>query len=224
MNRPLLLIGAGGLAREVLAAARALPELFTPIGFLDDDPARHGSQVDGVPVLGPTELAHERADALVLACVASPARPAGRAALVRRLGLPAERYATLVHPMASVAPGVEIGAGSVLLAGVVVTAPQRIGAHVVVMPHALFTHDDAVGDFVTCAGRAALAGGVTVAESAYLGAGSLVRQGVHIGARAVIGMGAVVLSDVPEGQTWAGVPARELTDRASCPKPREETA
>ncbi|WP_156756188.1 NeuD/PglB/VioB family sugar acetyltransferase [Actinokineospora pegani] len=210
MSTPLLFVGAGGLAREALAAARALPGRFAPLGFLDDDPATHGSELDGLPVLGPSELVHERADALVLVCVASSARPRGRADLVRRLGLPADRYATLVHPMASVAPGVELGEGAILLAGAVITAPQRVGAHVVAMPHALFTHDDAVGDFVTCAGRATLAGSVEVGEAAYLGAGCLVREGVRVGAGAVLGMGAVVLSDVPDGQTWAGVPARRL--------------
>jgi sugar O-acyltransferase (sialic acid O-acetyltransferase NeuD family) len=210
VSTPLLLVGAGGLARETLAAARALPEVFTPLGMLDDNPRRHGDTVDGVPVLGGSDLVHDHPDALVLLCVASPARPAGRVTVSARLGLPAERYATLVHPAASVAPGVELGAGTILLAGVVVTAPQRVGSHVVAMPHVLLTHDDVVGDCVTMAGRATLAGGVVVDEAAYLGAGCLVRQGVRIGAQAVVGMGAVVLDDVPSGQTWAGVPARRL--------------
>lgn len=217
MSRPLLLVGAGGLAREALAAARALPEVWRPLGMVDDDPARHGSIVDGVPVLGPTDLVHEHPDAAVLVCVASPVRTTGRMELVARLGLPTERYATLVHPAASVASGVVLGEGTVLLAGAVITAPQRVGAHVVAMPHALFTHDDEVGDFATFAGRAALAGAVVVEESAYLGAGALVRQGVRIGAGAVIGMGAVVLTDVPPGQTWAGVPARQLIPREENP-------
>ncbi|MFC5285848.1 NeuD/PglB/VioB family sugar acetyltransferase [Actinokineospora guangxiensis] len=204
----LLLVGAGGLAREALAAARAAGAPV--LGFLDDDPARHGEVVDGVRVLGGSELVHEHPDAGVLVCVASPVRPTARAKVVARLGLARERYATLVHPAASVAAGVELGEGSIVLAGVVVTAPQRVGAHVVAMPHVLLTHDDAVGDCVILAGRVALAGGVRVGESAYLGAGALVRQGVHIGQEAVIGMGAVVLTDVPAGETWAGVPAARL--------------
>ena len=42
--RPLLLVGGGGLAREVLAAVRLLPEKWKPIGALDDDASRHGAR------------------------------------------------------------------------------------------------------------------------------------------------------------------------------------
>ena len=167
--RPLLLVGAGGLAREALAAVRTMPDEWSPIGVLDDNPARHGYWVDGVSVLGGSELVHEYPDTAVLACVANPHNPGGRASLVQPLGLPAQRWATVIHPAASVAHGTETGQGSLLLAGVVVTAPQRIGAHVVAMPHVLLTHDDQVGDCVTLAGRATLAGSVHIGYSAYVG-------------------------------------------------------
>ena len=50
--RPLLFVGAGGLARETLAAVRLLPETWKPLGALDDSTALHGTLIDGVPVLG----------------------------------------------------------------------------------------------------------------------------------------------------------------------------
>jgi sugar O-acyltransferase (sialic acid O-acetyltransferase NeuD family) len=208
-REPLLLVGAGGLARETLAAARA-GDRWDVVGMLDDDPARQGSTVDGVPVLGPVAAAHDHAGVRLVVCAGSARRRTGRRDLVARLGLPADRYGAVVHPAASLAAGVEVGEGSVLLAGCVVTAPQRVGRHVVAMPQVLLTHDDEVGDFVTLAGRVALAGGVRVGASAYLGAGALVRENLVIGPEALIGMGSVVLADVPAGQTWAGVPARPL--------------
>ncbi|MFI6024150.1 acetyltransferase [Amycolatopsis magusensis] len=212
MSRPLLLVGAGGLARETLAAVRAGTG-WEPVGALDDNPATHGTRIDGLPVLGPSTLVHEMADAAVILCVASVRRPYARRDLAARLDLPDERYATVVHPAASLAPGTEVGAGSILLAGVVVTAPQRIGRHVVAMPHVVFTHDDEAGDHSCFAARATLAGGVHIGQCAYVGQGALVREYTKIGEGAVIGMGSVVLTDVPAGQTWAGVPAKPLGER-----------
>lgn len=208
--QPLLLLGASGLARETLVAARAQPERWRPIGLLDDDTARHGDIVDGVPVLGSTNRVHEFPMAAVVPCVASPKRLDTRLRLVERLGLPSDRWATIVHPAASIAPGTELGAGSIILAGVVITAPIVIGPHLVAMPHVLLTHDDELADGITLAGRATLAGNVRVGTGAYIGQGAMIREGIRVGAGAMIGMGAVVLTDVPDGQTWVGNPARKL--------------
>ncbi|MET0134332.1 MAG: NeuD/PglB/VioB family sugar acetyltransferase [Kibdelosporangium sp.] len=205
---PLLLAGAGGLARETLAATGDSRQV---LGFLDDNPELHGRLVDGVPVLGPLAAISEHPDAQVVICAASSRDLGTRKRIAARLGLPAERYATIVHPLASIAPGVSIGAGSIVLAFVAVTAPQEIGEHVVIMPHVTITHDDSIASYVTFAARVALAGAVTVGEAAYLGSGALVREGRSIGAGALVGMGAVVLEDVPPHEVWAGVPARRLT-------------
>lgn len=210
--RPLLLVGGGGLAREVLATVRLFPDEWKPVGALDDDPTRHGADLDGLPVLGGSEIVHDMPDAAVLVCIASARRPLGRMNVVGRINLPQDRYATIVHPAASVPEGAALGPGTVLLAGTVVTTPLRLGAHVVAMPHVLVTHDDEVADGVTFAGRAALGGAVRVGESAYLGQGSCVREGVTIGAGAVVGMGSVVLTDVPAGEVWVGNPARRLRE------------
>lgn len=208
--RPLLLLGAGGLTRETLVAVRAQPDVWRPIGVLDDDPVLHGENVDGVPVLGSTDRVHDYPEAAVVPCVASAQRPTARLRLTERLGLLSDRWATVVHPAAEIAPGTRLGEGSVLLAGVVVTTAITIGAYFVAMPHVLLTHDDELAEGVTMSGKAALAGGVRVGAGAYLGQGALVREKLTIGDGAVIGMGSVVLEDVPSGQTWAGVPARKL--------------
>lgn len=214
-SRPLLLIGAGGLARETLAVCRAInaahdAPVWNVLGMLDDNPARHGDIVDGVPVLGPSGAVHDHPSAQVVICTASSGNQASRRTISGKLGIEAERYGTIVHPMASVAAGVEIGCGSILTAFTAITAPQRIGRHVVLMPHCTVTHDDQVSDYVTFAARVALAGSVSVGEAAYLGSGCLVREGRSVGEHAIIGMGAVVLEDVPEYEVWAGVPARRL--------------
>ncbi|CAM3333220.1 acetyltransferase [Kibdelosporangium persicum] len=204
---PLIIVGAGGLARETLAAAR---DSWKVLGFVDDNPALHGSEVDGSPVLGPLDAIQDYPDAQVVICTARTTDLASRRRISERLALPVERYATVVHPTAGIAAGTVIGAGSVVLAFVVVTAPQEIGEHVVIMPHVTITHDDRVSSYVTFAARVALAGNVSVGEASYLGSGALVREGLSIGAGALVGMGAVVLENVPDNEVWAGVPARRI--------------
>jgi len=209
----LVIVGAGGFARETAAAVRAINEVrptWRVLGFLDDDPALHGTTRAGVPILRGLDAVVESPDAAVVVCVGNPRDYAARERVVRRLDLPAHRYATLVHPSAAVAPDSLIGPGSVLLAHAVLTAAVTVGAHVAVMPHAVLTHDDAVGEYATLASGVRLGGSVTVARGAYLGAGALIRESVHIGEWSLVGMGSVVLNDVPAGQVWAGNPARFL--------------
>ena len=89
-----------------------------------------------------------------------------------------------------------------------------VGAHVVAMPNVVITHDCRVDDFATFAAGVALGGGVRVGRAAYLGMNSSVLPGRSIGAGATVGMGAVVLHDVPDHETWAGVPAHRLGETA----------
>lgn len=220
--RDLVVIGCGGLGREVVELVRAAgPDGgWRLLGFLDDDPARHGRQVAGLPVLGPvarlTELPAEPAAVL---CVGSVRAPEARLRVAAALDLPSDRYATLVHPTASLGGSCRLGEGSIVLAGVVATADVTAGAHTVAMPGGVLTHDGQLEDGVTLAAGVRLAGAVRIGRAVYLGAGALVREGVSIGPAAVIGMGSVVLEDVPAGQTWAGVPARRLSPRAAAPAP-----
>lgn len=205
--RDLVIVGAGGFARETAAAAAAGP--WRVAGFLDDDPGLHGTTRSGLPVLGPVDSIGG-IDAAVVVCVGNPRNYVARRHIVERLGLPAEQYATVVHPSASVGAGSTVGPGSVLLAGTVLTADVTVGAHVAVMPQAVLTHDDRVGDYATIASGVRLGGGAVLETGAYIGAGALVREGVTVGAWSLVGMGSVVLRDVPAHQIWAGSPARLL--------------
>lgn len=209
---PLLLVGASGLAREVLATLRSTGWREPPydvVGVLDDDPATHGTTLGGVPVLGGLDAVGSRPDADLLLCVGRGAARAALADRLRALGA-GGRCATVVHPSVEVPAGCTVGPGSVLLAGVVLTADVHVGSHVVLMPHVTLTHDDRVGDHATLAAGVALGGGVVVGPRAYLGMRASVRERVRVGAGATLGMGAVLLTDLPDGATWAGVPARPL--------------
>src|SRR6056297_307029 len=115
-------IGAGGHAKVVIATLQASGRDVA--GVLDDDAAKHGTTVLGVPVLGPVERA-AGGEALVAI---------GNNAVRKRIAeaLPEVRWASAVHPSAVVHPSVQVGAGSVVFAGAVVQPETRLGRHVIV--------------------------------------------------------------------------------------------
>jgi acetyltransferase-like isoleucine patch superfamily enzyme len=51
---------------------------------------------------------------------------------------------------------------------------------------------------------------ITIGRNVWLGAHVIVLPGVIIGDNAVVGAGSVVTTSVPEGEIWAGVPARRI--------------
>jgi sugar O-acyltransferase (sialic acid O-acetyltransferase NeuD family) len=218
----LVLVGSGGFGRETAEAVRAINEselaraghpCWDLLGFLDDDEARWGEWVSGTEIIGGLEKLDELPEAQLVVCTGHPGDYRSKKRIVERLGLPRDRYATLIHPAAVVPESCRPQEGTVILAGTVATTDVEIGAHVAVMPQAVLTHDCRLEDFTTLGAAVCLAGRVHVEEGAYLGAGCQIRGDLNIGSWALVGMGSVVLRDVPVGETWAGVPARQLRPR-----------
>lgn len=222
----LVIVGAGGFGRETAQAVHDLNRngaAWRLLGYLDDNPARHGTTIDGMMILGGRGEIRRWPDAAVVVCTGRPGDYVSRIRIVGDLGLQPERYATIVHPTAAVSASSSIGHGCVLLAHVALTAAVRVGAHVAIMPHVTLTHDNVIDDFATLASGVRLGGGARVERAAYLGAGALIRENRTIGAFSLVGMGAVVTQDVPARQVWAGVPARYVraTDVPGEPSPEE---
>ncbi len=219
-HRGLLVIGSGGFGRETVEAVRAINAAggsWQILGYLDDDPELHGKVVDGVPVLGGVAEVSRYPGDLVVVCTGRPDNYLSRPRIVGALGLSPDRYATIIHPSASVSSSSKVGPGCVILAQTVLTASVNVGSHVAIMPHVTFTHDDTIGDFVTVASGACLGGGVRISAGAYIGSGALVREYRTIGSGALVGMGAVVAHDVPAHEVWAGVPARFVRKQRTDP-------
>jgi sugar O-acyltransferase (sialic acid O-acetyltransferase NeuD family) len=205
-----VLVAAGGLAREVIASA---PDGIRIVALLDDDPATHGGTVGGLPVLGGLERIAELPRTGIVVCAGSGRARRGLVARLAEFGVTHERYATVLGAGVRIPSGCHVGAGSIILPGAVLTADVNVGRHVVVMPNATLTHDDRVDDFATICAGVSLGGAVHVREAAYLGMNASVRQHLTVGAGATLGLGATLLEALPDGETWAGVPARALRVR-----------
>ena len=207
--RELLLIGASGLAREVLSVLRGNDDPHV-IYVVDDQAELAGTALDGVLIVGGLSQVAHHPTADLLICVGSGAARADLVARLADLGVTPDRYTTLIHPAVGVPDSCRVGAGSILLCGVVLTTDVQLGEHVVVMPNVTLTHGNRVGSFATLCAGVAVGGDVHVGRGAYIGMNASIREGTLIGAAAVIGMGAAVLVDVAPHETWVGVPAQRM--------------
>lgn len=52
---------------------------------------------------------------------------------------------------------------------------------------------------------------VLIGDDVFIGAGSIILPGVTIGSNVIVGAGSCVTKDIPEGEVWAGNPARFIT-------------
>lgn len=194
--RCLTIIGASGHGKVVsdIAALNG----YENIVFLDDD--ENAKECSGWPVIGKSDAAP---DGEVFVAV-------GNAETRRRL---MELYSDrtqpiLIHPSAVIAKDVEIGEGSVIMAGTVINPGARIGKGVIVNTSSSVDHDCIIEDYVHIAVGAHLSGTVRIGEGVWVGTGATVSNNVNICSACVIGAGAVVIKDIDEPGTYVGVPAK----------------
>ncbi len=211
----LVLIGGGGHAAVVLDAARCAG--WRVDGFYDDNPEAHlASQAPHLGTIRDLTAdlpAHQR---LILAVGDIRARLSLLAQNVPHEL--AERFITVAHPSAIIAPSAEIGAGTFVAAGAIINPRARVSLDCTINTGAIVEHDCWVRANAHIAPGAILAGGVSIGRHSLIGMGARVLPGHAVGMWSVIGAGSVVTHDVPDRTTVAGVPAAPLAGAGERPE------
>lgn len=197
----LYLIGAGGHGKVVLEIAEALG--IKPRGLIDAKPALQS--LFEYPVY---PLVSKVPDWPHASFVISIGHNATRKRLAEEHKV---TYTTLVHPACQLTSRLQMGAGTVAMAGVCVNSSTAIGRHVILNTLCAVDHDCEIGDYAHISPRAALGGHVHVGEGTHVGIGASVLPGIRIGKWCTIGAGAVIIRDVPDGATVVGVPGKVVS-------------
>ena len=212
MNERLVIWVFGGSGHgKVVAEAAMASHRFTLRGFLDDDPARHGRLLMGLPIEGGTDGIRGQQGRVGVALGIGSNE--ARLALFERLVALGHSIVSVIHPSSVVASGAVVGEGTYVGPLAVIHADARVGRACIVNSGAVVEHDDVLGDGVHVSPNATLGGSVTLGHCVQVGLGASVIPGITIGPRSVVGAGAVVLADVPSDTTVVGVPARPIPSR-----------
>jgi len=207
MKPSLVIWGAAGHGRVVADAARTSAQ-FDLRGFIDDNPALHGSTVHDLPVWAGLDALTQLPPPPHTQIIIAVGHNATRWQLAQRVLAAGWPLATVIHPRAVLARDVMPGAGTFLAAGAVVNPGCRVGACVIINTLAGVDHDCTLADAVHIAPGAHLAGNVSIGTQTLVGLGAVVREGIRIGAGCTIAAAAAVVADLPDNVLALGVPAR----------------
>jgi sugar O-acyltransferase (sialic acid O-acetyltransferase NeuD family) len=188
-------------------------DLYEVVCLIDDDAAAHGKVLNGVPVMSLDSTGRMFPEAYVVGGVGNPKL---RQTLMNKAASAGFRFATIIHPRVQRSDWIEIGEGTIICAGSILTTNIRLGRHVQVNVGCTISHDVMMGDYTTLTPGVHVSGAVHLGERVYVGVGAVIINGTRenpivIEDDVVIGAGACVTGSVPRGETVVGVPARPLT-------------
>lgn len=200
LQRPLVMLGAGGHARVLLALVRAIGRPL--LGVCDPVLQAEGRERwHEVNVLGDDaamdRLGPHQVD-LMLGVGKLP-RSTARADLYAAWSTRGYAFPPLVHPAAWVAADVELSDGVQIMAGAVVQPGCMLGRNSIVNTRASVDHDCRIGADVHVAPGAVLCGNAEIGDRVFIGAGAVLIQGLRVGPDAIVGAGVTLVRDLRAG-------------------------
>lgn len=206
-KKPLIIICAGGLAREIIWLARETQE-WDPVGFLVDSQYLNEKMLCDVPFLGGIQEWPKFSNASFVVAIGAPRH---RKAIVdRMLALGAPDFATLIHPSVQKSSYVSFGPGTMITAGCVLTTQIEVGCHTLINLACTVGHDVRIGDYCTLSPRVAVSGNITLEQGVEIGTGATLIEKLNVGTGSLIGAGSVVTKSISENVLAVGVPARQI--------------
>ena len=196
----LLIVGAGGFAREVHAW---LPDVFPAEryrfkGFLGRDDGRSKTSI----LADPCEYVPQPEDRFILAIGSLEVR----LRVVQSITDNGGEFIDFVHPTSVIAPTAHVGHGAVIFPYSVVSNEAKLGAFVHLSLHASVGHDAQTGDNCYLAPYATMNGESVIGDDVLLGSHVTILSGIKVGSRTNVSANTSVVRDAPSDATVFGVP------------------
>ena len=194
------IIGSGGFGREVYWSLSPI-ERKNVIFFVDDIYCDHTDEK-----ILPLSLFEPDKYEIVVAI----ADPVSREIIVNRLPK-STKFFTHIHPTSQIhGSDVEIGEGSIICAGSIITTNVKIGKHSHLNLITTVGHDCVIGDYFTAAPGVQISGNEIIGNRVYFGTRSCIKQKLSVCDDVTIGMNSGVVKSITESGVYVGTPAKKI--------------
>ncbi|WP_159800593.1 NeuD/PglB/VioB family sugar acetyltransferase [Flavobacterium sp. MK4S-17] len=208
MAKKLLIIGAGNVGGYISYNIEDFGD-YDVLGFLDDNPEKHGKIFYGREVLGAvSSIDNYLSDDLsVVIGIANPQAKKKTAELLSSKGLD---FPNFISKNVWLSRQVSIGKGIILYPGVSVNYETEIQDFVIMNMNCAIGHNCTISRFSSLAPGVNLAGFTKLGEGVDMGIGASTRQGVVVGNNSLVGGQAMLVKNIEENVKVKGVPAAEF--------------
>jgi len=120
-------------------------------------------------------------------------------------------YFTHIHPSVQIlGDNVEIGVGSIICAGSIITNNIKIGKHTHLNLLTTIGHDNLIGDYFTTAPGVKISGNCNIENYVYFGTNSCTKEKISICNDVTIGLNSGVVKNIIEPGIYIGTPTIKI--------------
>lgn len=226
-TQQIVIVGAGGFAREVFQAVRLYNErkaeeepTYDCIGFLSDRPNDLDNFSGYPPIIGPI---HGYTPDSRLRYILGIGQPKYRFLIAGLFKSSWDLFPPFIHRCSTelggrenlyahlISRNVQVGRGA-YISSTSISCDIQIGSFVLINNVYSMGHDVRIGEFCEVGPLCALGGQTVLEEGVHLATGVITAPGVHIGAWSKVAAGSTVMKSVPPGSFVVGVPGKVHKD------------
>jgi len=211
-----LILGAGGFAHEVFAAASLFYKDFKieDVCFVVEAGNEMNITSDGYSVV-PEEKITEFVGHRDVDCYVAIGKPSIRRKAMESIAKIFEgkiMFPPLVPPGSSIMGNTQLGQGTIIMPGSVLTVGVTLDEFAFINIGCRIGHGVWVGAYSIVNPGCVLSGDVFIGNGVYLGSSVTVLPGLSICDDVIVGVGAVVAHSIKEPGIYVGIPAQKIKD------------
>lgn len=202
-----VVVGAGGLGRELYSYLRLEPTKYDVIGFIDDNINALDGYKYPVGVIGKISTYKREKGVKLLNAIMSPVT---KEKIVTQLKSRNHTFISYVSPQSIIGCNVTLGEGCIITPSCIVTADVSIGDFFFMNTGSTLGHDVSIESFVSINGKVEICGNVSIGSFCLIGGRSIILPGKKIVAGTIVGAGSVVVGNIRKPMTVFGNPAKRV--------------